>query len=269
MRPVILSFNGLVRPRQTTARRRGAGWFGVQRSGFGANASRVFMSVLAVGSFLALAGGPVPADPVQHRPVSDTVPEPNPAPGSTPDQNANTRPKSKPIPGTAALCPAAPDQTQKIEALLEQVRNAPDHRTAKLITNEMWAIWSSAPDELAQDILDQGMRKRASYNFLGAQDDFDRLIAYCPDYAEGYNQRAFVSFINGDFPAALVDLDLAIELAPHHVAALAGRALTLMGLGQLEEGQAALRSVLKRHPWLPERSHLLPGEPGPGHGTKL
>ncbi|WP_367834162.1 tetratricopeptide repeat protein [Wenxinia marina] len=91
---------------------------------------------------------------------------------------------------------------------------------------------------------------------------FGRLVDYCPDYAEGYNQRAFAAFLVQDYEAALDDLDTALALNPDHVAALSGRALTLMGLGRMDEGQAALRAALALNPWLGERAMLieLPGE---------
>ncbi|KIQ68444.1 TPR repeat protein [Wenxinia marina DSM 24838] len=65
-----------------------------------------------------------------------------------------------------------------------------------------------------------------------------------------------------DYEAALDDLDTALALNPDHVAALSGRALTLMGLGRMDEGQAALRAALALNPWLGERAMLieLPGE---------
>lgn len=164
-------------------------------------------------------------------------------------------------PALATECPASPDHSVRISALLEQVRAADTAQEAQLITNAMWELWSQAPDEAAQAVLDRGMAKRAGFDLLGAIADFDRLIAYCPTYAEGYNQRAFARFIRGDYPQALADLDRAIELNPVHVAAMAGRALTLMGLGQVEEGQDALRAALALHPWLPERRMLIdPGE---------
>ena len=103
------------------------------------------------------------------------------------------------MPVWASDCPKAPDQTTRIEALLSDVRDAHNEQAARLITNEMWAIWSTAPNAQAQEILDRGMRKRRSFDLLGAREDFDRLVEYCPDYAEPYNQRAFVNFINGEF----------------------------------------------------------------------
>ena len=115
----------------------------------------------------------------------------------------------------------------------------------------------------AQEILDRGMRRRSAYDFLGAMQDFDRLIAYCPDYAEGYNQRGFVSFIRQDYPAALIDLDRVIALSPRHTGALTGRALTLMALGRTAEARADLLVALALNPWLPERRFLDQLTPGP------
>ena len=125
----------------------------------------------------------------------------------------------------------------------------------------MWGFWTDAPDELAQEMLDRGMTRRSSYDFLGALKDLDRLVAYCPEYAEGYNQRAFVHFLRQDFTPALRDLDRAIALSPNHVAALSGRALTLMGLGRIDEARSALDHALELNPWLPERRLAGPGGP--------
>ena len=97
----------------------------------------------------------------------------------------------------------------------------------------------------------------------------NRLVEYCPEYAEGYNQRAFVNFLRQDFPPALGDLDRAIELSPNHIAALSGRALTLMGLGRNEEAREALKQALELNPWLSERSLLAPGGPLEPEGQDL
>ncbi len=136
----------------------------------------------------------------------------------------------------ASECPQAPDHSAAVDALIAQVQAADNQVTAQEISNDMWALWADAPDEAAQEILDRGMRKRSAWDLLGAREEFDRLVRYCPEYAEGYNQRAFVNFLRQDFKAALPDLDRAIELSPRHVAALSGRALTLIGLGREARG---------------------------------
>ena len=167
-----------------------------------------------------------------------------------------------PAAAPAQTCPPLPDRAAEKARLMEAVRVAPDYRSSRIAANALWQFWSSAPDARAQEMLDRGMSKRGSYVFDGARAAFDALIAYCPDYAEGYNQRAFIHFLREDYAAALADLEKTIELAPDHIAALAGMALTLQRLGRVEASQKVLRQALALNPWLPERNMLIekPGE---------
>lgn len=155
-----------------------------------------------------------------------------------------------------AACPEAPDRTAELLDLFAQSRAAPTEVAARPLTQQMWAIWFDAPDEIAQAILDRGMSRRAAQDFLGARAEFSQLIAYCPGYAEGYNQRAFINFIGGNYEAALGDLDRAILLSPNHMGAQTGKAQTLVRLGRKSEAAALLRAALEIHPWLPERRLL-------------
>lgn len=155
-----------------------------------------------------------------------------------------------------ADCPAAPDHSAALLDLIDQSRAATNDYEGQQIGDEMWKLWADAPDEQAQDVLDKGMARRSSYDFAGALQEFDALVAYCPDYAEGYNQRAFVNFLSQDYEKAVVDLQKALELSPRHVAARAGLALTYMEMGDLDDARTELRNALKDNPWLGER-HLL------------
>ncbi|NVK14641.1 MAG: tetratricopeptide repeat protein [Rhodobacteraceae bacterium] len=171
------------------------------------------------------------------------------------------------FPAHATDCPEAPDHSTPLEVLTEEVQGAESETQAREIANRMWEYWADAPNAQAQAILDRGMTKRSAFDFLGALADFDQLIAYCPDYAEGYNQRAFVHYLRRDFASALTDLDRALELSPRHIAAMSGRALSLYGLSRLEEAREALAAALKLNPWLPERYLADPGGPLAPPGT--
>lgn len=158
-------------------------------------------------------------------------------------------------------CPVAPDHSEPLQGLYDQLQVVDGDMQARMVSNQMWQYWADAPDEASQEILDEGMEARAQFDFLRALDRFDTLVAYCPFYAEGYNQRAFVNYLRQDYAAALPDLDRAVELNPKHLGALSGRALTLLALGHDLEGQKALRAALALNPWLSER-HLLKPLPG-------
>lgn len=164
-------------------------------------------------------------------------------------------------PALAADCPAPPDHSVAFDGLIEEARAAENAGAGRDVSNRMWELWTDAPDEAAQSLLDAGMAKRESYDFLGARAEFDRLVEYCPDYAEGYNQRAFVNFLRFDYEAAVVDLDRALALSPRHVAALSGKALSLMALNRFDEARLALQAALALNPWIPERGLAARGGP--------
>ena len=172
-------------------------------------------------------------------------------------------------PAMAQTCPAAPDHSGALTALFEQARAAPDEASGRALSNEMWQLWLDAPDAAAQEVLDRGMRQRGEYDFVGALSSFDTLVEYCPDYAEGYNQRAFVHFLNSDYSAALVDLDAALALMPDHVGAQSGRALTLMNLGDTDAARLQLLDALENNPWLSERALVADGAPLGPRGQDL
>jgi len=104
------------------------------------------------------------------------------------------------------------------------------------------------------------MEARQSFDFLGSMSILSELVEYCPDYAEGYNQRAFSAFLAQDYTGALADLERAQALDARHLGVLTGKALTLMGLERNDEAQEVLRQALRLNPWLGER-HLLEGPP--------
>ena len=155
-------------------------------------------------------------------------------------------------------CPPAPDTTERRAALMAELRVAPDAAEGNRLQDELWWLYTKAPDEPSQELLNLGMQQREGYDWLGAIATFSRLIDYCPDYAEGWNQRAFVEFLREDYDAALEDLDVALRLAPDHIPARAGLAVTLLHKGEIDAGQAVLRDALALNPWLPERGMLIP-----------
>jgi tetratricopeptide (TPR) repeat protein len=159
-------------------------------------------------------------------------------------------------PALAETCPAAADHSEKLGQIITDLSAAKGEGDARVLSQQLWMLWLDAPDAKAQALLDEGMQQRNEYDFLGARDTLDALVEYCPDYAEGYNQRAFASFLRRDYDAALIDLDTALLIMPNHVAALSGKALTLFGLGRDDEGQEVLREALKLNPWLQERALL-------------
>ena len=108
-------------------------------------------------------------------------------------------------------------------------------------------------DEHAQQMLDDGMRMREQGDLDASEELLTRLVEYCPDYAEGFNQRAFTRYIAQDFERAVPDLERTLELRPRHLGALSGKALTHSALNDLASAIPLLREMVRLHTWAPDR----------------
>ena len=164
-------------------------------------------------------------------------------------------------PAWAEVCPDPQDYSTELDALIAGAQDAPSAADANDVTSVMWKVWLRAPNVQAQEVLDRGLARRDGFDFVGAYSDFDKLVEYCPKYAEGFNQRAYVQFLRGEYAGALLDLDAALALLPNHVAAQSGRALTLMQMGRLKEARTQMLEALKNNPWLSERALIAKGAP--------
>lgn len=160
-------------------------------------------------------------------------------------------------PAAAQTCPKAPDLAAERAALIVEMQRATTPEVAADAMNRFWLLLMGAPDPKAQELLDRGMAARQDEDLDSALSAFDQLVRYCPDYPEGYNQRAFVEFLAADYQSALDDVNHVLAIQPNHVGALSGKALVLMGMGRVDSAQASLRAALALNPWLPERGMLI------------
>lgn len=166
------------------------------------------------------------------------------------------------LPALAETCPSPdPALAAGRAPLFEALRKAPNEMRGRDIADRIWDSWHIAPDAEAQVLLDTAKRRLREADHPEAERLLSGLVAYCPDYAEGWNQRAFVRFLSGDLDGALADLDRTLELEPMHFGALTGRALTLLRQGRTGLGQKALRQAVTVNPWITER-YLLIEPPG-------
>ncbi len=151
-------------------------------------------------------------------------------------------------------CPVAPDHSAAMDSLYSEIQRAPNGFAAGAYSDQLWELWLEAPDEPSQMMLNEALRAMRVGDYLRATDRLNMLVSYCPFYAEGYNQRAFVNYLRGDYPAVLPDLDQAISLNPRHTGALTGKALTLIAMGREDEAQPLLKDAVALNPWLSERA---------------
>lgn len=149
------------------------------------------------------------------------------------------------------------------DRLFVALKAARSEADGRAIENEIWRFWlAEAPDSETRALIDEAMKKRGVYDTEGAEALLDDAISKSPNYAEAYNQRAFVRFLRDDIDGALEDADRALAREPKHFGAMAGRAMILMRQGRFRLAQDQLRQAVEIHPFLKERSMIVPTEPG-------
>jgi tetratricopeptide (TPR) repeat protein len=160
--------------------------------------------------------------------------------------------------GAASVVASSPQPSKDQDALFEALKVAPTEADAQKIENDIWMSWlDAAPTPEIRSKLDTAMRQRGVYEFQGAKELLDEVVEEAPDYSEGWNQRAFIFFLQGNYEASLEDIERVLDLEPRHFGALSGRAIIFMTMGRVELGQKALREAMEIHPFLKERGMLI------------
>jgi tetratricopeptide (TPR) repeat protein len=149
-------------------------------------------------------------------------------------------------------------QRSKLFRALRTARTEPEGRRAE---HAIWQWWlDQAPTSEIRAAIDHGMQRRSSYDFEAAEEAFDKVVELAPDYAEGWNQRAFARFLRDNDSGALSDLEQTLRLEPDHFGALSGMYHVLMRMGRAKGAVSALARAVDIHPWIQERG-LLPPDP--------
>jgi tetratricopeptide (TPR) repeat protein len=147
------------------------------------------------------------------------------------------------------------------EKLFRYLAAATTEQEGRAVEDEIWHFWLDlAPDAPSRAFVDQAMERRESYDFRKAEELLDEAIARAPNYAEAWNQRAFIRFLRENYAGAEEDLHRALEIEPKHFGALSGLFHVLFRQGRTEAANAALEKAVAIHPWLKERS-MLPPDP--------
>ena len=160
---------------------------------------------------------------------------------------------------SVALADAADDTARAEERadLFAALKAAPNEKVANAAIQAIWELWQTAPDDEAQELLDLARQRMRVYDFNGAIEHLDKLVAYAPDYAEGWNTRATTLFLQEKYDQSLDDVAKTLALEPNHFGALAGKAVILMRQGRVELSQDALREAVALNPYLRERGMLI------------
>ncbi|MGQ0656226.1 MAG: tetratricopeptide repeat protein, partial [Betaproteobacteria bacterium] len=74
------------------------------------------------------------------------------------------------------------------------------------------------------------------------------VIGRLPDFAEGWNKRATVYYLAGEYRKSIADCDEVLKRNPGHFGALSGLGEIHLGLGEPEQALGWFRKALEVNP---------------------
>ena len=152
----------------------------------------------------------------------------------------------------------SPSRGEKIKTeLFEALSNAENELEGRIAEEAMWSYWfNQSPSTEVRKHLDAGMERREAYDYEAAEEELNKVVEAAPNYAEGYNQRAFIHFLRENYSNAQIDLEKALELEPKHFGALSGLFHVLRIQDRQEAALGMLQQAVTIHPWIQERFAL-------------
>jgi tetratricopeptide (TPR) repeat protein len=137
----------------------------------------------------------------------------------------------------------AEDADRLLDALHDE-----DGAVRKLAEQSVWRVWTRAGDAEVDALMQAGMRQMEEGRLGPAVDTFTRIIEKRPDFAEGWNKRATVYFLMGDYDQSLKDCDETLLRNPNHFGALAGCGAIHAQRDELERALELFERALEINP---------------------
>ncbi|MEQ8662998.1 MAG: tetratricopeptide repeat protein [Gammaproteobacteria bacterium] len=138
----------------------------------------------------------------------------------------------------------------RLDELFDRLANAPSARLAATVEQEIWHIWFAHDVAAAQALLQRARERAQAGDAAAANGLFDELVTTYPDFAEGWNQRAILRYLQGDLDGSLADIARTLALEPRHFGALSGRGQCLLRLERYADAAATFEDALALNPWL-------------------
>ena len=131
--------------------------------------------------------------------------------------------------------------------LLKALRDE-DEGVRALAENALWDVWSRSGDAQVDALFQHGVEQMTNGAAEAAIETFTLVITKKPDFAEGWNKRATIYYLVGEYQKSLHDCAEVIKRNPQHWGALAGYGQIYLALDQPEMALDYFQRALRVNP---------------------
>ncbi len=137
---------------------------------------------------------------------------------------------------------------QHSNAVLGRALSDDDPVVRSMAEDALWAVWFRADTPEHNQTLSQVALAISREQLDQAEVLVTRLIATAPNFAEAYNQRAIIYFLQGRFAESVQDCQRVLARNPYHFGAISGMAQSQVRLNRPQDALKSLRRALKIQP---------------------
>ena len=131
--------------------------------------------------------------------------------------------------------------------LVDALRD-PDELVRALAEHSLWQVWSRSGDSDVDSLFQLGMEQMNQRDAESAIETFSRIIQRKPDFAEGWNKRATLYYLIGEYDKSLADCEEVIRRNSVHFGALSGFGMIYLQLGNPEQALHYFQRALAVNP---------------------
>jgi tetratricopeptide (TPR) repeat protein len=210
--------------------------------------------VFAVVAWSAIVAAQTPPAPEKQpaRPPAAKPKDKAPDPGAK-SQPSEAETKAKPKrPQLGKVIPeSSGDRARLLDDLYAHLATAADESAARPYIEAIERTWLTSGSDTIAALMERAMQASHHQRNDLALQLLSAVVDLSPDYAEGWNRRAYVFYMEGDYERALGDLRRVLALDPNHYKALDGLGQIMRQLDRKPQALAAYEKLLAVHPFWP------------------
>jgi len=143
--------------------------------------------------------------------------------------------------------------SQTIDQLFVTLGTPGDEQAGSAAEAEIQRRWLLSGSDTIDLLMQWAAEAVATKDYGRAFDFLDAVVTLKPDFAEGWNRRATLFFLQDDYGKALSDLEKVLALEPRHFGALSGLGMILNEIDRKKEALTALQKALVIDPYLDDQ----------------
>lgn len=152
-------------------------------------------------------------------------------------QTARPEDKSEPA-------PAPKTRAEERADLYAQLAASSDPDDTDGLVNRLLAAYAQSGSDTGDLLLSRARKAMSEKEFDAAGKILDATVALLPDWAEGWNARATLRYLDDDYDASMADIAETLKREPRHLGALLGMAHILEARDKPEDALKVYERVL-------------------------